>query len=127
MRWRWRASRCGSGCPSSRGCFAVAESFRNAKRRFAGRALPGIPGESAQIPELIERGRQRSVLYFDRIDARLGEARFLAGERFTTADITAYCTVDFARHIEMDAADGRPHLARWRAEVAARPSISGTA
>ena len=109
------------------GLFAVAESFRNAKRRFVGRALPGIPGESAQIPGLIERGRQRTVLYFDRLDTRLGEARFLAGERFTTADITAYCTVDFAKFIDIDASDGRPHLARWRAEVAARPSIRGTA
>ena len=109
------------------GLFAVAESFRNAKRSFAGRALPGIPGESAQIPELIERGKQRAVLYFDRLDARLGEARFLAGESFTTADITAYCTVDFARFIEMDAADSRPNLARWQAEVAARPSIRATA
>ena len=109
------------------GLFAVAESFRNAKRSFAGRALPGIPGESAQIPELIERGRQRAALYFDRVDARLGESRFLAGARFTTADITAYCTADFARFIEMDAADGRPNLSRWQAEVAARPSVRGTA
>ena len=109
------------------GLFAVAESFRNAKRSFAGRALPGIPGESLQIPELIERGRQRAVLYFDRLDARLGESRFLAGARFTTADITAYCTADFARFIEMDAADGLPNLARWQAEVAARPSVRGTA
>ena len=108
------------------GLFAVAESFRNAKRAFAGRALPGIPGESAQIPELIERGRQRAVLYFDRLDARLGESRFLAGARFTTADITAYCTVDFARFIDMAAADDRPNLARWQAEAAARPSIRGT-
>ena len=105
------------------GLFAVAESFRNARRRFAGRAVPGIPGESAQIPALVARGRQRAALYFDRIDARLGEARFLAGERFTTADITAWCTVDFARLIEVEASGGRPGLARWQAEVAARPSI----
>ena len=39
------------------GLLAVAESFRNAKRSFAGRALPGIPGELKQIPELIERGK----------------------------------------------------------------------
>ena len=83
------------------GLLAVAESFRNAKRSFAGRALPGVPGELAQIPELIERGKQRAALYFDKLDTRLGEARYLAGERFTVADITAYCTVDFARFIEI--------------------------
>jgi glutathione S-transferase len=26
----------------------------------------------------------------------------------------------------MDASDDRPHVARWQAEVAARPSIRGT-
>ena len=52
------------------GLLAVAESFRNAKRSFAGRALPGVPGELAQIPELIERGKQRAALYFDKLDAR---------------------------------------------------------
>lgn len=109
------------------GLLAVAESFRNAKRSFAGRALPGVPGELAQIPELIERGKQRAALYFDKLDARLGEARFLAGERFTVADITAYCTVDFARFIEIGVSDDRPHLARWRDEMAERDSIRATA
>ena len=109
------------------GLLAVAESFRNAKRSFAGRALPGVAGEVSQIPELIERGRQRAALYFDKLDARLGEARFLAGERFTVADITAWCTVDFARFIEIGVSDDRPRLARWHDEVAARESIRTTA
>ena len=108
------------------GLLAVAESFRNAKRSFAGRALPGIPGEMAQIPALVERGRQRAALYFDKLDARLADARYLAGGRFTVADITAFCTVDFARFIEMGVSDDRPHLARWHAEVAARESIRAT-
>ena len=109
------------------GLLAVAESFRNAKRSFAGRALPGIPGELAQIPELIERGRQRAAHYFDKLDARLGEAPYLAGERFTVADITAWCTVDFAKFIEIEVVEGRPNLARWRDEVADRESIRATA
>ena len=108
------------------GLLAVAESFRNAKRSFSGRALPGVPGEMAQIPELIERGRQRAALYFNKLDARLADARYLAGERFTVADITAFCTVDFARFIEMEVSGDRPHLARWHAEVAERESIRAT-
>ena len=109
------------------GLLAVAESFRNAKRSFAGRALPGVPGELAQIPELIERGKRRAALYFDKLEARLGEARHLAGERFTVADITAWCTVDFAKFIEIEVVEGRPNLARWRDEVADRESIRATA
>ena len=109
------------------GLFAVAESFRNAKRSFAGRALPGVPGEIAQIPELIERGRQRAALYLDRLEARLSEARYLAGERFTVADITAWCTVDFAKFIEMGVPEGASNLARWFAEVGGRESIRATA
>ena len=109
------------------GLLAVAESFRNARRSFAGRALPGVPGELAQIPALIARGKQRAGIYFDKLDARLGEARYLAGARFTVADITAYCAVDFAGFIDMGVSDDRPRLARWHAEVAARDSVRATA
>ena len=80
---------------------------------------PEIPGELAQIPELIERGRQRAAVYFDKLDARLGEARFLAGDRFTVADITALV---HRRLREVHRDRGRLKAARtWRAGVTRWP------
>ena len=109
------------------GLLAVAEALRNAKRSFAGRPLAGIARQVEQIPALVERGKLRVGLYYDKLDRRLGETRHLAGERFTVADVTAVCTVDFARFIDMLVPADRPNLARWHAEVSARPAVRETA
>ncbi len=109
------------------GLLAVSEAFRNAKRSFTGRPLAGIAQEIGQIPELVERGRLRVGLYYDKLDRRLGESPYLAGERFTVADVTAVCSVDFAKFIEMPIPGSHANLARWHAEVSARPSVAETA
>ena len=109
------------------GLAAVSEAFRNAKRSFAGRPLAGIDREVGQIPELVERGKLRVGLYYDKLDQRLGAVRYLAGERFTVADVTAVCTVDFAKFIEMPIPETHDNLARWHAEVSARSSVAETA
>ncbi len=109
------------------GLAAVSEAFRNAKRAFTGRPLAGIAREVGQIPELVARGKLRVGLYYDKLDRRLAQARYLAGERFTVADVTAICTVDFARFIDMPIPETHDNLARWHAEVAARPSVAETA
>lgn len=56
------------------------------------------------------------------LDARLAEARFVAGDAFTIADIAhfgwfwrrAFAGIDF---------DGAPHLARWFAAIESRPGV----
>lgn len=58
-------------------------------------------------------------------DARLASQPWLAGERFTVADITAFCGIEFARLMKFKPGDaGLPHLQEWRDRVAARPSAS---
>ncbi|WP_163848061.1 glutathione S-transferase family protein [Pseudooceanicola aestuarii] len=104
------------------GLTAAAEVLRNASRHFADRALPG-PRNYAQIPELAERGRQRLDVFYDALDRQLGETPYLAGDRFSIADILALVVVDFAasagRH---PAPEGAANLGRWHADVSARPS-----
>jgi glutathione S-transferase len=47
----------------------------------------------------------------------------MAGDRFTIADITAFCGLEFARLVKFRPADaGLKHLADWRERVAERPS-----
>ena len=109
------------------GLLAVSEAFRNAKRSFSGRPLAGIAQDVQQIPALIERGKLRVVLFYEKLDRRLGEARYLAGDRFTVADVTAICSVDFAKFIDMPIPAACTSLGRWHAEVSARPSVAQTA
>jgi glutathione S-transferase len=56
-------------------------------------------------------------------DARLAAQPWMAGERYTIADITAFCGIEFARLMKFRPGDaGLPHLQAWRDRVAERPS-----
>ena len=60
---------------------------------------------------------------FDWLEEELGKRTFMAGERFSVADITALCAIDFGKvsNIRIDATT-HPKLAAWHATVTARPS-----
>ena len=100
---------------------AVIDAVRNSSPRLEGRALTGAH-DVEQIPELAERSRGRTERLFAALDGRLAESEFIAGPRFTIADITALVTVDFAGRINLAIADGQAHLKRWYDEISARPS-----
>jgi glutathione S-transferase len=76
-----------------------------------------------QIPEMAELNREMVKNYFGFIDRRLAKSAYLAGDKFSMADITALCTMDFAATL-----NGLPHskeqvyLSRWYEEVSGRPS-----
>ena len=80
--------------------------------------------EKPQIAELAETSRPRAIAFARFLDAELSQRRFLAGETFTLADITAFVAAEFARFARIAFPDDLVHLARWRAEVAARPSAA---
>jgi glutathione S-transferase len=105
------------------GYLPLQESLRNGNDAFKGRALPG-PVAWEQIPALAERGRRRAAIFFDKLETRLGESEFVAGERFTYADIVAFVYLGFApRATGTNPIDGRPALKQWSEAVAARPPI----
>ena len=103
------------------GFFAVMEAFRNWARGLKGRALPG-PHDYEQIPALAERGRLRVAHFFAHMNERLSQSEFVAGSRYTVADITALVTVDFAQSAKLPMPEDCAHLRRWHAQVSARPS-----
>ncbi len=105
------------------GFLAVTEAFRNQARGLAGRALTG-PESVAQIPELAQRGRARVERFFRELDAQLAGRPFVAGERYTIADITAQVAVDFAGWIKMSLPAELRHAADWYERVSARPSAA---
>jgi len=103
------------------GFYAVMEAFRNSTPAFKVRALPG-PHDYAQIPALAERGRARIMHFFALMEEQLAHSEFVAGPRYSIADITTLVTVDFAGWVKLPIPQECSHLRRWHAEVSARPS-----
>jgi glutathione S-transferase len=103
------------------GFFAAMDAFRNATKGLKGRALPG-PHDYEQIPELAERGRIRVEHFFRGMDARLRDREFVAGSRFTIADISTLVLIDLAGRAKLSVPDECANLRRWHAVVSARPS-----
>ena len=105
------------------GLWAVADAYRNYSRGLAGHALPG-PDKYEQIPELVERSKSRVLSFFNTLETRLAQNEFLAGDRFTIADITAVVMIDFAARVKISIGDDAGNLRRWYATVSARPGAS---
>jgi glutathione S-transferase len=113
--WNWRIE--------FEGLMAIAEALRNSAPAMANRALPG-PVDYAQIPELAQRGLARVQQFFVTLNDRLANRDFIATDRFSIADITALVAVDFARVVKVKPGEQHPHLLRWRAALAQRPSMA---
>jgi len=103
------------------GFFAAMDALRNATKGLKGRALPG-PHDYEQIPELAERGRARLGHFFHDMDARLKDREFVAGSRFTIADISTLALIDLAGWVKVTIPEDCANLRRWYAAVSARPS-----
>ena len=78
--------------------------------------------ENPQIPEWAEANRPRVQRGLEMLDAQLADNRYVAGDTFTIADITALVGVDFTKVGRIEVPDSLTNLARWRAEVSSRPS-----
>ncbi|MFO1219934.1 MAG: glutathione S-transferase [Burkholderiaceae bacterium] len=113
--WNWRIE--------FEGLMAIAEAMRNSAPAMAHRALPG-PANYEQIPALAERGLERLQRFFTTLNDRLAQRAFVATDRFSLADITAVVAVDFARVVKVKPGDAHPHILRWRAAMAGRPSMA---
>ncbi|MFO1108076.1 MAG: glutathione S-transferase [Bradyrhizobium sp.] len=106
------------------GYFAAAEAFRNSAPAFANRALTGIHKHD-QIEAVAKRGRTRVMHFYADLDARLKTTPFVAGPKFTAADITAVVSVDFANSaVGIDIPSQYNNLLGWRKRIAERPSYT---
>jgi glutathione S-transferase len=105
------------------GLWAVADAFRNAAKGLKDRAATG-PVPYPQIPELAERGRDRVEHFFHRMDEQLADNEYIAGDRFSIADISALVVVDFAGWIKLSVPEDATHLRRWHGLVSSRPSAT---
>jgi glutathione S-transferase len=95
--------------------FSVAQAFRHLHPAAA-------PLEVPQVAAWGEANKPRALEILQFMDEELGKHRFIAGEDYSVADITALVAVDFARVARIQRSEGHKNLARWHAEVSARPS-----
>lgn len=93
----------------------VSQVFRNTHAFWVGRIK--------QAPEFAEIMREHIGQRFDWLDEELGKRNWMAGDRFTVADITAVCAIDFGKvsNIRINA-ETHPRLAAWHRRVSERPS-----
>ena len=70
-----------------------------------------------------ETFKQRLREYFKVWDGRLAKRRYAAGDEVTLADFSLYAGYWRTQGALADVIAGLPNLARWAAEIAARPAI----
>lgn len=95
--------------------FPIAHVFRNSHP-----AMKEM--EVTQVPAWAEANKPRVMEFLTLLDAQLKDHRYIAGDRYTVADITGLCAVDFMKVAKLAAPETLGNLKRWHAEVAARPS-----
>ncbi|HVK71971.1 MAG TPA: glutathione S-transferase family protein [Kofleriaceae bacterium] len=92
----------------------VAQVFRNSHAFWQGRIR--------QAPDFADIMRELLADRLTWLDRELADRRFLAGDAFSIADITALCALDFGKVSNIRLGDATPNVKRWHAEVAGRPS-----
>lgn len=104
------------------GMFSIAAVFRNTAEAYSKRGVPGAGPETPQIPALAERGRLLAAGWLEQLESRLAGREWLAIDRFSVADITAFVCLDFAKWIGLRAGHAHPNVNAYHARVKARPS-----
>jgi len=112
-KWNWRAE--------FEGLAAIAEALRNASPAMKDRALAG-PRNVKQIPELAQRGLERTAWFFEDLNTQLENNDYVAGEAYSVADITATIVVDFARWVKVFPLETQTALLDWHERMKERPS-----
>jgi glutathione S-transferase len=92
----------------------IADSFRQQHAFFKGRIR--------QVPDYAEAQKLNAQERLTWLDGELANRKFIAGDNFSIADITALIAIDFGRVSKIAVQPEQKNLARWHAEVSARPS-----
>ncbi len=74
--------------------------------------------QNAAVAAYYQEGAIKMASWFDGL---LKDRPFIAGDRFTNADITVLAGMDFAKMMRWRPGDDLPHLKAWRERMAERP------
>jgi glutathione S-transferase len=95
--------------------FPVSHVFRNSHPAMKEMEVP-------QVPAWAEANKPRIMDFLVLLDRELKDRRYIAGDRYTVADITGLVSVDFMKPAKLAVPEGLSNVKRWHAEVSARPS-----
>jgi glutathione S-transferase len=93
----------------------ISQVFRHAHPAMKEMEVP-------QVPAWAESNKPRVTEFLEILDRELKERRFVAGDRYTVADITGLVCIDFMKPAKLAVPESLSNLKRWHAEVSARPS-----
>ncbi|HYC54141.1 MAG TPA: glutathione S-transferase family protein [Candidatus Binatia bacterium] len=96
--------------------FPLLGAFRHSSPFFKGRI--------AQVEGMVEPSRAAARKRLAWIDEILGSRPYVAGDRYTIADITLFCTVDFGGMVGEQYDPSLKHLANWHEQMKSRPSAT---
>lgn len=100
------------------GLFAfITQAFRHLHPKMRDLEVP-------QVPEWGEANKGKALAMLGIFDQQLAQSRFVAGETYSIADITALVAVDYLPRARITMPDELVHVRRWHAEVSARPSAA---
>ncbi len=94
--------------------FPIMQTFRNTHDFFKGRI--------SQVPEWGAACKKRAIKQLAWLDDEMADRPFVAGDRYTIADITLLIGVDFGRVSDIRIDPEHKNLTRWYGEVSSRPS-----
>jgi glutathione S-transferase len=78
--------------------------------------------EVPQVAEWGEANRPKALAFLELLDKELAGREFIAGDRYTIADITAMIAMDFMKPARIDKPEHLENLMRWYRAVSSRPS-----
>ncbi len=71
-----------------------------------------------------EKNKEKASSTMKQLNNQLAENKYIAGDKFSIADITALCAIDFAAAVNISIPDKCHHLTRWYSEVSQRQSAA---
>jgi glutathione S-transferase len=78
--------------------------------------------EVPQVPAWADANRPRVAWFLEMLNGELANREFIAGDRYTVADITMQVAVDFMKPARLVMPEGVANVKRWHTAVSARPS-----
>src|SRR6476660_913746 len=93
----------------------VSHVFRNSHPAMKEMEVP-------QVPAWAEANKPRIMDFLALLDRELANRRYVAGDRYSVADITGMIAVDFMKPAKLAMPEGLNNLKRWHADVSDRPS-----
>ncbi|EGR1310157.1 glutathione S-transferase [Vibrio cholerae] len=71
-----------------------------------------------------EESKARVAAFLPQLEQRLAQSRFIATDRFTIVDITAYIFIGFAQKaLELSVFEHYPHITCWFEQLSQRPAF----